>query len=76
MREFEFSIVEGLTKGLRRFSTVSRNVETLIECHNWAPTDEGLEVHEAITLVGGSESYLLYDDDDFILQAGTDKIII
>jgi len=49
MREFEFTFDEGLKHGLRRFSNSPRGEQALVECHNLAPADQGLELHEAVT---------------------------
>ena len=49
MKEFPFNIKEGLTKGLRRFSTNPMNSQFMVELHNLAPSDQGLEPHETIT---------------------------
>ena len=49
MREFEFTFDEGLKHGLRRFANNPRNAQSLVECHNLAPNDQGLELHEAVT---------------------------
>jgi len=49
MKEFEFTFDEGLNKGLRRFSNNPRNSQSLVECHNLAPSEQGLALHEAVT---------------------------
>lgn len=51
MREGDYMFDEGLVKGLRRFETNLRNVQSLLECHNWAPAEQGLEPHEEVKLV-------------------------
>ena len=76
MKEFEFSFDDGLKSGLRRFKTIPRNVETLIECRNWAPTNEGLEIHEAINLISGDLSYLLKGTGDYVITDTGDQIIL
>ena len=48
MKEYEFTFQEGLTKGLRRHFTNPRNEQSLVECHNWRPTEAGLVTHEAV----------------------------
>ena len=48
MKEFEFTFDEGLNKGLRRFSNNPRNSQSLVECHNLAPSEQGLALHEAV----------------------------
>lgn len=54
MKEFDYSFREGLLKGLRRFSTNPVNEEALVELHNLAPGDQGLEPHEALTSMDAS----------------------
>ena len=49
MKGFQFTLQEGLLKGLRRFSLNPRNVQSLTECHNAEPCEEGLHPHEVIT---------------------------
>ena len=51
MKETEFTLRDGLKKGLRRFKTLPRNVDSLLECHNLAPEEKRLTVHEEITLI-------------------------
>jgi len=48
MREFQYTFKEGLLKGLRRFTTAPRDEQGLTECHNFAPSEKGLGLHEAI----------------------------
>lgn len=48
MREYNFTFEEGLTKGLRRFSANPTNEQALVELHNLAPAEQGLETHETI----------------------------
>jgi hypothetical protein len=48
MKEYTFTFKEGLTKGLRRFSNTPRNAQSLVELHNLAPSDLGIEPHEAL----------------------------
>ena len=77
MKEYEFTFQEGLTKGLRRHFTNPRNKEALVECHNWMPTETGLEAHEAVTLIGSIvDSFLLLENGDFLLLENGDRIII
>ena len=49
MKEFEDIFSKGFLKGLRSDEENPRNEEALLECHNWMPMEEGLEVHEQIT---------------------------
>ena len=54
MKQKEIDLTKVLKRGLRRFAASPRNSEWLIECHNWAPTEEGIEVHETLTSLGAS----------------------
>jgi len=49
MKAFQFVFGEGLTKGLRRFSSNPRNNQNLVECHNAMPNEDGLVPHVVIT---------------------------
>jgi hypothetical protein len=49
MRAFQYIFNEGLGGGLRRFSSNPRNKQSLTECHNAMPTEDGLRPHEVIT---------------------------
>ena len=53
MKEFEvdFKFRDGEIQGLRRFSNESKGSKSLTECHNWAPSDVGLEPHEQVTQI-------------------------
>lgn len=48
MKEFEFTFDKGLRSGLRKNTTSPRDEQALIECHNFAPAEEGLGLHEAV----------------------------
>lgn len=48
MKEFEFTFDKGLRTGLRKNTTSPRDEQALIECHNLAPAEEGLGLHEAV----------------------------
>jgi len=48
MKEFEFTFDKGLRGGLRKNTSSPRDEQTLIECHNLAPSEEGLGLHEAV----------------------------
>jgi len=48
MKAFPYIFNEGLVKGLRRFSLNPRNEQTLVECHNAMPCEEGLRPHEVV----------------------------
>jgi len=77
MREFEFNFDDGLLKGLRRFKTNPRNAQTLVECHNWMPAEQGLELHEEIVLIGTEANFfLLMNTGDHILLNTGNRIII
>ena len=54
MRQATDTFDKALRSGLRRFSNNPRNMPGLIECHNLAPAEQGLEAHEEITDLGGS----------------------
>jgi hypothetical protein len=75
MREFEVPFREGLTKGLRRHSKNPLNTEALVECHNLAPTEFGLEPHEDIILMTAVELVLTTEAGEGILTEGEDRIV-
>jgi len=54
MKEFNYTLSEGIFKGLRRFSHDSDN---LVECHNLAPAEGGLDLHDYITSMNESASF-------------------
>ena len=54
MKQGEIDLTAALKRGLRRFSSSPRNSAWLIQCHNLAPVEDGLEEHEAITSLGAS----------------------
>ena len=54
MKEFQFTFKEGLLRGLRRFVSGPREEQGLVECHNFAPGDKGLGLHEAVTSLNAS----------------------
>ena len=54
MKQGEVDLTEFMKKGLRRFAESGRNSKWLLECHNWAPAEEGIEPHETITSLGAS----------------------
>lgn len=54
MKQGEVDLTEFMVKGLRRFEESGRNSKNLLECHNWAPAEEGIEPHETLTLMGAS----------------------
>ena len=49
MKSFRYTFEDGLGKGLRRFSSNPRNTQSLVECHNAMPSEEGLKPHEVVT---------------------------
>ena len=77
MKEFEFTFEKGLVAGLRRFQTNPRGTETLMDCHNLMPMEQGLEVHEQLTLIGTEATqFLLLESGDYFLLENADKLII
>lgn len=54
MKQFSSTIDQALRSGLRRFSNNPRNIPGLVECHNVAPEEQGLEQHEEVTPLGNS----------------------
>jgi hypothetical protein len=79
MRQGESIIREALAQGLRRFPTNPRGINSLVECHNLAPAEQGLEPHEEVTDLnaidipwGGEGRVIDYIDEDLI---ETDEVI-
>ena len=54
MKAYTHIFREGLTKGLRRYATHPRNVQSLVECHNAVPREEGLESYANLDVVSVS----------------------
>lgn len=54
MKFITFTFDEGLNKGLRRFKNTPRDKQSLIEMFNVAPSDEGVEIHEALTSISST----------------------
>ncbi len=54
MKQASTTIHDALKSGLRRFANNPRGVPGLVECHNLAPAEQGLEPHEEITNLGRS----------------------
>ena len=52
MRQGEVDLTKAFKRGLRRFAVSPRNADWLLECHNWAPAEDGLEAHEEVTSLG------------------------
>ena len=48
MRAFQYIFNEGLGGGLRRFSSNPCNKQSLTECHNAMPNEDGLVPHETV----------------------------
>ena len=48
MKGFQYTFHEGLAKGLRKYSSNMRNVQSLVECHNAMPMEDGLHPHEDV----------------------------
>ena len=77
MKGYDFTFKEGLRKGLRKHYMNPFNEEDLVECHNMAPTESGLEPHEDIILIGAAEDFfLLLESGDYVLTENGDRIII
>lgn len=54
MKEFELTFDKGLRLGLRKYSSNPRNEQGLVECHNLAPGESGLKLHEAVVDLNAS----------------------
>jgi len=54
MRQAETGLDKIFRNGLRQFSNNPRNMPALVECHNLAPAEQGLEPHEEILDLGAS----------------------
>jgi hypothetical protein len=54
MRQGEVDLSPVLKRGLRRFGVSPRGSLWLLECHNWAPAEEGIEPHETVTSLGAT----------------------
>jgi hypothetical protein len=54
MRQGEIDLTKALKRGLRRFPVSPRGSLWLLECHNWAPAEDGIEAHETVTSLGAS----------------------
>jgi hypothetical protein len=54
MKEFNFKLDEVLFTGLRRFSRIPRRSGEAVECHNLAPAERGLELHEYVVSMNES----------------------
>jgi hypothetical protein len=52
MKQAATTIRDALRSGLRQYSNNPRGVPGLVECHNLAPAEQGLEPHEEITNLG------------------------
>lgn len=57
MKEFNFRMKDTLFAGLRKFSNDQRRDEALVVCHNLAPAERGLELHEYITSMNETASF-------------------
>jgi len=57
MKEGDYIFEDGLKQGLRRFDPNPRNSQSLVECHNWMPIEQGLETHEEIKLIVIGNTY-------------------
>lgn len=77
MKGYDFTFEKGLRSGLRKHYMNPFNEEALVECHNMAPTEAGLEPHEDIILIGSAEDLgLLAEDGLDILAEGEDEILL
>lgn len=54
MKQGELDLTKVLKRGLRRFAVSPRGSEWLLECHNWAPAEDGVEPHETIISLGAT----------------------
>ena len=52
MKQAATTIDEALRSGLRRYGNNPRYTPGLVECHNLAPAEQGLEPHDEITNLG------------------------
>lgn len=57
MKEFNFKMKDTLFAGLRKFTNDQRRDEALVECHNLAPAERGLELHEYVTSMNEAASF-------------------
>jgi len=54
VKQGEKDLTKVLKRGLRRFAVSPRGTDWLIECHNWAPAEDGIEEHETLISLGAS----------------------
>ena len=54
MKQGEVDLSRALKRGLRRFPVSPKNSEWLLECHNWAPAEDGIEPHETLISLGAA----------------------
>ena len=57
MKEFNFKLKDTLFTGLRRFPNSPREGGEPVECHNLAPAEKGLELHEYVTSMNESAGF-------------------
>lgn len=55
MKQGEVDLSRALKRGLRRFPVSPKNSEWLLECHNWAPAEDGIETHEQLVSLGADD---------------------
>ena len=73
MKGYDFTFEKGLRGGLRKHYMNPLNEEALVECHNLAPTESGLEPHEDVVLIGAAaDFFLLMESGDYILMEDHD----
>ena len=70
MKSFSSKSFESVLVGLRRFSENARDEVELIECHNLAPAEEGLELHSAISDVTSAEWLIDFTYESLYDSAG------
>jgi len=76
MKEFEYTFDKGLKGGLRRFKETMAGDQTLVECHNLMPTEQGLRIHHFINLFTAStDQYILQEIEDKLLTEAGDGIL-
>jgi len=64
MKGYDFTFEKGLRSGLRKHYMNPFNEEALVECHNMAPTEAGVEPHEDVVPV--SYTHLTLPTSDLV----------
>jgi hypothetical protein len=70
MKEFDFSFIEGLKKGLRSDRSNPRNSEALVECYNMKPLEKGLRPFVPLSNPFSALVLLHEDSGDVLLEDG------